>query len=174
MCIPEKMKKIAIFGVSGTGKTSIAQLLAAEIGIPLRSCGTEIKSVAKALGVTITALSDEIHAAIDAETITWTDSQQSCIIEGRFLNDVLYPLEPSIFFVKLVTSPEVRRKRLENRGNVSLSDADFLAIDMIDEEFCRRNYKILCEVHVDSEIDTTLLSVQECVQKIKAMLKPNQ
>jgi cytidylate kinase len=173
MCVSEKMIKIAIFGCSGSGKTTIAQQLAAGIGIPLRSCGTEIKSAAKAHGVSINELSDEIHATIDAETLRWVDSEQCCIVEGRFLAMMLDSTNSSIFFVKLVASCEERRKRLEKRGNVNLSDADLEKIDTIDKEFCCRNYKIFDRVRIDLEIDTTFLSVEECVQKIKAALKAN-
>lgn len=169
MCISKRLI-IAIFGHSCTGKTSIAEPLAEQLGLSIRSCGTEIKRAAKELNVSPQELSDNIHSVIDAETLEWIKSQDSCIVEGRFLDCVLDSIKLGVIFIRLVASESERCVRMQRRQNIRVTSEELQKIDNEDREFRTRNYTSCPEVKTLLDVDTSKLSVEECVSLITTKL----
>jgi cytidylate kinase len=88
---------IAIFGPSCVGKTTLARVLGAKLGIPIRSCGTVLREEAFRLGISLDSISLEVHHRIDAETRNFAEQATgSTIIEGRYLDVVLIGATPNM------------------------------------------------------------------------------
>jgi cytidylate kinase len=161
---------IAIVGTSCTGKTSIAVPLAEELGFVLRSCGEEIKRKAKELNVAINELPDDIHSAIDGETIAWIQANADCIVEGRFLDFVLSPIRAQVILIRLTASDTERCARMQKRGLIDFTTMDLCNLDEIDETFRTRHYKGILQAESSITIDTSSLSAIKCAKLIKSKL----
>lgn len=163
--------KVAIYGSSSTGKTTIAVSLARELEFDLRSCGEEIKKKAKKLNVRIDDITDKVHRTIDNETVQWVKSNDNCIVEGRFLDSVLSEVSDSIFLVKLTATDKERCERMKKRGHTNCTTDDLSEIDKFDGKFRKEHYICSkCIVPVLT-IDTSSFSVEQCINQIKIRLQ---
>src|SRR5258705_4185606 len=108
---------IGLFGLSSTGKTSIARRVMIETNCALRSCGEIVKSRAEFVGVHPNELSDEEHRQIDEDTRKWAIASDPCLVEGRYLDRVLAPIGPRVTLVRLVTTYADRRARRMQRDS---------------------------------------------------------
>ena len=109
------MIKVAIFGASRTGKTTIAYELGSLMTIPVRHCGEIVKRFVRERGLIEGAeLSREDHRQIDDETRNVAEALDSVIVEGRFLNYVLLNVR-SVVFVELTCEIQVRAARYGHR-----------------------------------------------------------
>lgn len=158
--------KIAIYGLSATGKTAIATILATALGYDIRSCGEEVKARTKTLELqSPSALSLSAHEEIDTETrsIAFTPDVD-IVIEGRYLNYVLDGHE-QIIFVELACSDEVRESRIFNK-TIGTKDS----ITNRDDECLRHKLKFYGSSKPNLKhsilIDTTELTIEQCVQRI--------
>ncbi|ADO00762.1 cytidylate kinase-related protein [Citrifermentans bemidjiense Bem] len=163
---------ISFFGSSCTGKSTLARPLAKYLGLPLRSCGEEIKQRAKAIGSSIDDMPISEHLLIDEETIKWASDNCCCIIEGRYLNYVLSSHKHGIILVQLTASATARRNRMALRVGKEVSLDEICEIDRKDQAFRVLNYKSLLPLDPTFTIDTSLLTVNECLELIKTKLKP--
>jgi cytidylate kinase len=159
---------VSIFGQSCVGKSTVAKLLSAELGLPLRSCGEEIKNAAKALGLDFLSLTDEDHREVDRQTLSWALDKCSCIVEGRFLDQVLYGLPVMPFSVCLAANADVRYERSSKRSNGSAEANELIKGDRVDSELRLRLYGDKGVLNPSISIDTSNLTVAECVNQIKA------
>lgn len=158
---------VALFGRSGCGKTSLAEIVSSELGIPVRHCGEEIWKAAAAAGVSFSELPDETHRLVDRQSRVWCAAEGAGmrLIEGRFLDHVLAGL-PDVAFVRLTASIEERARRLAERVRSSSGDKSIVQIDEEDDLFRRRLYRpapIRVGGHV---LDTGGDDAHECARKL--------
>ncbi len=70
----------AIYGHTWVGKTTVARVVAAELRLPLRSCGNVVRERALTLDAGIRELPDVVHQNIDEETSVWVVARQPCVV----------------------------------------------------------------------------------------------
>jgi len=173
MRLPKENLKIAIYGGSGTGKTTVALELAKLLStnVTIRHCGELIKRKSKAIGLrSPSCLSIQDHKTIDEETRQFALNTPGVIIlEGRYLNFVLDGIE-EIFFVQLVCSSEQRTARLARAGrNLGCNH-----IEDLDKEDFQLIMNLYGDVKPDIKhlikVDRTLLSAVDAAKEVlKAM-----
>ena len=162
---------VALFGASCTGKTSIARALSAELTVPLRSCGDAVKGRASELSVAWSKLPDEQHRTVDKETREWCAAMKPCIVEGRFLDHVLAPLQGDTMLIRLAASKEARCARWTSRTGLHAALAEIEEHDEVDRTFRTRLYgesEVLAPLLV---MDTSDQSVKACVRRVKSLLE---
>lgn len=157
-----------LFGSTSVGKTTIAQMLARQLRIPLRSCGDEVRAMAKSVGVSVAELADSAHEAVDRETVAWAVHNRPCVIEGRFLDSVFADGDRARL-IHLACSEATRVARARARVP-SFGLADLRRSDTEDGIFRNRVYRGLSPILPFVTVDTTHLSVQECVECIRSIL----
>jgi cytidylate kinase len=163
---------VALFGRSGCGKTSLAEIISNELGIPVRHCGKEIWKAAAAAGLSLSELSDETHRLVDRQSRVWcaAEGEGMRLIEGRFLDHVLAGL-PDVAFVRLTAPVEERARRLAERVGSSLGNKSIVEIDDEDDLFrCRLYHPVPIDVE-GGELDTGGGDVHECAQKLILLIK---
>ena len=161
----------ALFGASCTGKTTIARALAVELKLPLRSCGDAVRSRARDLSIPWFNLPDEQHRAVDEETRTWCASTQPCIVEGRFLDSVLVPLQDDTVLIQLLASKATRCARWASRAGGPCRPEEIDAHDEADRRFRMRMYDSR-EIFLPAlVINTSRGSIRACAQRVKFLLK---
>jgi cytidylate kinase len=124
MCASKRIV-LAIYGLSCTGKSTIAAKLAALLRVPLRSASVEIRRRASELGVTPNALPMREHKAIDEATRSLaTEAIPGMVIEGTFLDALLSDIS-GIVRIELKCADEERLRRLLGReGSRDLDSRD--------------------------------------------------
>jgi cytidylate kinase len=160
---------VAIFGRSCVGKSRAAEGLAAEFLIPLRACGTEARSVASGLGISVENLTNDHHHQIDAATLEWVSKSPLCIVEGRFLDYVLAQAPGRILAIQLTAHADVRLQRACQRLERSLSMDELERIDRLDDDLTHRLYsgeRLAARI----SFDTSNSLVEECVRQLKALM----
>ncbi|MGH9894300.1 MAG: AAA family ATPase [bacterium] len=165
---------IAIYGPSCTGKTTITGALRDAFGLPLRSCGEEVRRRAEVVGLSWDELPDDQHRAIDTETLLWVASNRPCLVEGRFLDRVLGPLGHDVTFVRLEASAEERLQRWTVRAGRSLSLEELREADALNLAFRARIYMAVESAVPSLILSTSELSVEACVQSLKAFIKADR
>jgi cytidylate kinase len=161
---------VSIFGRSCVGKSTIARALAVDLGIPLRSCGEEIKRAARARGLDFSSLTDDDHRAIDKITRSWVLETCFCLVEGRFLDQVLRSLPISPLSICLTANTDARYERFLKRENRNASMEELIKGDDADEELRKRLYGGTGFLNTSIFIDTSSLTVVACVEHIKARI----
>ncbi len=160
--------KIAIYGLSATGKTVVASTLAQRLGFTIRNCGEIVKSRTKALGLqSPSQLSLNEHMLIDEETRKIASNiHQSIIIEGRYLNNVLSGYD-QIIFVELVCSDHERETRITKRNPSQGIDSFFINDD---KECCDLKQKLYGSLQPELKhsisINTLNHTIEQCAQII--------
>jgi cytidylate kinase len=162
---------IAIFGHSKVGKTSSASTLSRVLGLPLRSCGNELKrrlATAQIVG----DIPDAIHRELDEETFNWalaSSRSSHRLVEGRFLHWVLRGLSPPPYLIRLTAEPIVRLGRMSASNNLGINDV--LTLDAEDEKFCNRLYLGQPPLQPTVSIDTSDMTVESCVDHISGLVR---
>lgn len=159
---------IAIFGSSSTGKTTLARALADRTGRDARYCGDIVQAAANGLQLSLNALPAEEHARIDAETLAWSASHDVGIVEGRFLDQVLSPLAKMICLMEIRADAAVRAERWTNRLGRAQDANDIAHFDQNDEAFRVRNYGLRARLTPNVILETSTLSVDECLERLAA------
>lgn len=160
--------KIAIYGLSATGKTVVASALAQLLGFTIRNCGEIVKSRTKALGLqSPSQLSLNEHMLIDKETREIASNlDQDIIIEGRYLNNVLSGYD-QIFFVELVCSDHEREMRMTGRNPSQSIDNSLINND---KEYCNLRQELYGslppELKHSISINALNNTVEQCAQLI--------
>jgi cytidylate kinase len=160
---------ICIFGFSCVGKSSSATLLANVLCLPLRSCGSAVLAAAHSLGLDIKDLPDDGHRTVDAETVDWARKSGTCIVEGRFLDQVLFGVTEPIFSIQLMANADVRLRRACGRAGHAITMEDLERIDRADREFRSRIYDGRNVIAPSLSVDTSESTVEECVNQIKTV-----
>lgn len=163
---------IAIFGLSGSGKSTVARLLAKELKIPLRECGDFVREVANKKKVAISDVSEDDHRQIDQETCHWVSEMQGCVVEGRFLDAVLRSIPDQVTVVRLDASADARASRLSKRSGRDVSAADVRAMDDEDGNFRQKMYKECLPLAPHIALDTSGYGPDECLSILMTQLFP--
>jgi cytidylate kinase len=163
---------ICLFGASLVGKTTVARSVSSTMGLPLRSCGSIVRAEAAESGVRLADLSDEDHKRIDSQTIAWALKQNSCLIEGRFLDAVFGGTDQLPIMIKLMATDEcrVQRGRVRN-GKSTFSVEDIRRLDAEDAVFRARMFGAHPTVVSRREVDTSGLSVDVCAHTIENLIE---
>lgn len=178
-----KHTKITIGGLSGTGKGTVAKMLAERLGFQLSSAGNFMREIAKEKGyATLLDFQKEIHSenntdfsadtAVDERTKKFALENDNFVIEGRLCAH----MAPFAFKILLTCSDEERFKRVSFRQKVSVEEAEkeTLEREKLYSDFYQRFYKIdnyLDEKYYDFAVDTTNILPEEIVEKIINKLK---
>lgn len=158
---------VCLCGPTCTGKTTIAEIVAEQLKLSLRSCGDVIRKRAASQQVALKDLPDETHREVDQETIEWALANQPCLVEGRFLDTVFSGNSPDVI-VRLQATDDARLQRGRmRRGDFEL--ADLQRYDQDDQQFLRRVYPARTPLDC-IDIDTSNLSVDECVECVRSII----
>lgn len=157
---------ISIYGASAAGKTTIAECVATHLSLPLRSCGSEVRIAAGLLRVELQNLPLVVHREIDAKTVAWALERDPCIVEGRFLDQVLFSIPRHVYSVKLTANEEVRLARLASQAGIAIDDNEVKRSDVSDQEFREKSYGMTEHLPPTLTIDTSKLTVVECVNQV--------
>lgn len=127
---------LAIYGHSGSGKTTVAEIMARRLQLPVRHCGIAVRAAAVEAGASMQSMSFELHRRVDQETVEWCDqhSPNGGIVEGRFLDSVMQARE-DIIFIHLFAQQAERARRMAERSGHALTQEEIIAIDAADDEF---------------------------------------
>lgn len=163
--------KIAIFGASCTGKTVAARALADRMQWELRSCGDIVRQIAKEENTSPNNVSEQAHRTVDAATIELASTGGACVIEGRYLDQVLHDALSDVLLIELLANQAVRCKRMAIRNGRAATSGDIAAEDDADLRFRGRMYADLPHASPAMRICTDDLQVSEVVDLIEAEVR---
>ena len=148
--------KLAIYGSSCTGKTTVSNCLAKELALEVRHCGEQIKEAAVRAGSSPDALPVEQHLLLDSLTRDVVrNAKGGIVVEGAFLDYVLSDVE-DCRLVKLVCLDAERIRRVVSRGSEhSIAERDASDVQLVKKLFGLRAKQ------PDLQIDTTTLTPSE-------------
>jgi cytidylate kinase len=161
---------LCLFGSTCSGKTTVGRTVAARLNVPLRSCGDEVRRVARELDIALEDLPDESHRQIDRDTVAWAVEHQPCIVEGRFLDAVFAGAGTLATLIRLVAS-DARRTARGRAKNFAFTSAQLKQADAEDANLRARIYNAEDEVVPCLTIDTSELTVDESVSRIATKIK---
>ena len=164
---------LCLFGSTCSGKTTVGQAIAARLNIPLRSCGDEVRRLARELDIALQDLPDESHRQIDRDTVAWALKHQPCIVEGRFLDAVFAGSGTPATLIRFVAS-DARRAARWRAKNLAVTSAQLKQADAEDANLRARIYNAQDEVVPCLTIDTSELTVDQSVCRIAATIKDAQ
>lgn len=159
---------IAIFGSSGSGKTSLAGALSSALSLPVRSCGDAVRDLAKFHGCSLLELSEIQHSTVDQQTVAWAQSERCGILEGRFLDRIVHSLTVSYVLVELYAPRQTRRSRILATGK---NFDEVRNIDLADDAFRERMYTANSSRRSAICLNTSELSVEECVAAVTSLVQ---
>jgi cytidylate kinase len=159
-----------IYGPSCVGKTTVAREVATQLDLPLHSCGDKVRQMARGLGVSLDALSDDSHRQIDRDTVAWALDHRPCVIEGRFLDAVFADSTAFATLIFLGASDDPRIVRGRNK-DPSFTFAHLRQVDAHDASFRARVYGSLNNIAPYITIDTSQLTVDECARRIAVAIE---
>ena len=173
---------IALTGLPGSGKTTVASMLAERLGVPWYSMGDLRGKMAADRGITI----DELNALGEKEAFTDNDvdeyqkklgeSGEAFVIDGR----LSWHFIPSAFKVFLSVDPKVAAKRVfeaqkgkarpDEKRYASVEDAERMLAERVasDQRRYRKYYDldIMDQKNYDLWIDTSAMNPQGIVEAI--------
>jgi cytidylate kinase len=152
-----------IFGGSCVGKTTVAKQIAAELGIPLRSCGSAVSERARPLRMNVRDLPDTIHREVDGCTVAWGLANQPCIIEGRYLDAVFAGVRAPVLLIHLTCSEARRQSRRDSSESSPFAMNSVQQADADDANFRTRMFPAPTETIPCLTIDSSEMTVEECV-----------
>lgn len=163
---------VAIFGRSCTGKSSVTRLISGLCSWESRICGDIIRARAAELGVVPEDLSIDEHRRIDTETVAYaTVANESCLVDGRYLNYVLHGCRSSVFLVEFVATQEVRLVRWQQRLGRPVSHEWLSRLDGIDIEFSQQTYADVVPISPQLVLDTADITIRECSELLLLHLR---
>jgi cytidylate kinase len=162
---------VALFGASACGKTALAELAAAELGIAVRHCGREIANAAVAAGHDLAAIPDHLYRALDQQTRDWcTGIKGVVLIEGRFVDRVLEG-RPDAVFVHVKAGLGERSHRLTKRLERPVDEEEVRSIDAEDDLLRLQLYQSSRQISAAHEIVTEGASVLECGHRLVSLIR---
>ena len=166
--------RIAISGTPGSGKTTIAKLLAKKLGYKYYSIGAIRRKMARQLGLTIEELNElgkkkEFTDKLADEFILKQSSNDNIIMEGRMAPLLL----KKSLKIWLTTSEDIAKKRI-SRDGIRIKDKEIEPLKRFEQDIERLKelYGVdISDVKFDLSIDTSDLLLEEVLEKILKYLK---
>jgi cytidylate kinase len=163
--------KLAIYGKSCTGKTTVSNHLGEQLCLGVRHCGDLVREASINAGCSPGALPVAHHRRIDNATRdVILNATGDMIVEGAFLDRVL-PDVPGCTFIKLTCSNPERAKRLASRSSaMSVEDRD-----NSDQQLCNELFADTVVAPATLEVDTTnytALETARCIMEWLHQHKP--
>jgi cytidylate kinase len=172
------MAKITIFGLAGTGTSTVGKRLAAELGYSYHSPGAAFRRKAAELGmnlyqfVELCSREPKYNRELDEEIKIFGEQNDDFLVESR----LAWYFIPDSFKIKLVCKLEARLERVAKRDGVSLEEARKKTL--FREEEGRKQYQEIYGITdfapdslFDCVIDTTTTPVPDIVSSILRSLK---
>ncbi len=172
------MAKITIFGLAGTGTSSVGKKLAQDLGYIYLSSGNIFRAKATSLGLDLHQFEElcisnpEHDKALDTEIEQFGKTHANFVVESR----LAWYFIPDSFKVKLICDFDERLKRVAGRDHMSLDEAK--SKTLFREESGVKRYAETYSItdfapdHIfDLVIDTTETPILDVVEAIKAALK---
>lgn len=166
--------RFVISGRAGTGKSSLARMIASTIGLPMLSIGSNLfRAVAEERGVALAAIDGEalrnraIDEAVDQHVYAFAHAHHACVIEGWAAWHSVGNTSGT-FKVKLACDEVTRFARAASRQEIPFSQAR--------EETLAREAGVAARFahipdwdddrHHDLVIDTTELPLGEVFERV--------
>lgn len=111
------MAKITIFGLAGTGTTTVGKLLAARLNAPFMSSGAMFRAKAEELGLSLYEFvelcnkDDSYNKTLDQQVSDYGKANNHFVFESR----LAWHFIPDSFKVKMVCDLDTRIKRVAGR-----------------------------------------------------------
>lgn len=174
---------IAISGLHGTGKSTIAKKLAEELDLKYYSTGNAFREMADSMEMTLEEFNQyvESHPTIDKKldhkVVDLAKEKDDYVIESQLSG---YLLRDNANYMILLTAPlEIRVKRMAERDGESYDDK--LSETKVRENSEYQRFKDLYNIDVrdndlkketfDLIVDTENLSIQEVLNRILEYIK---
>ncbi|MFH1399560.1 MAG: (d)CMP kinase [Candidatus Woesearchaeota archaeon] len=176
---------ITISGLAGSGKSTVAKLVAQKLGCNHYSAGDLQRELANEHNLTIKqwgeleARDEKYDKMVDDRTVILGKTKDNFVMDG-WLAPKFIPHSIKVF---LTGEEKVRAQRRLNhkRQEEQFTDINQTIIDMRERIKCNRerwlryyNYDLLDERNYDFVIDTTNLSKEEVAQKILDFVHSNK
>jgi len=173
--------RITISGPPGSGKTTVAKLLAKKLGYPLISGGEVFRNKAKEMGMDLIEFSHyaesnpEVDYAIDDEIIRLAGRMEDVVIDSRLGGWMLYRKGIPAFKIYINASSEIRARRIQKRDGGKYEKV--LEAMIARENSEKKRYGELYDIDFsdlsiyDMVIDSDELSPEEIVLKIMDVMQ---
>jgi len=169
--------KVTIFGLAGTGKTSVAEAVASDLGWEFMSNGNLFRELARGQGMAISEFDklvenrQEIDRKVDEQTAEYGRTHDNFIYEAR----LAWYFIPDSVKIKLDCGDDERIRRVAERDNISLQEARKQTLDR--EKTYRPRYESLYGIrdfssdeHFDFILDTTPIDLPTVIANVKAYI----
>jgi len=171
------MAKITIFGLAGTGTSSVGKLLAEKLGYSFVSTGNIFRKKASDLGLSLQKFEElartdpKYDKELDEEIVAFGKANDNFVVESR----LAWFFIPDSVKIKLDCDFDERVRRVSARDGVAFEEGKRLTLirEPADNKRYQEIYGITdidSEKNFDFTIDTTSIPVREVVEKIVAYL----
>jgi len=171
------MVKISLFGIAGTGTTSVGKLVANRLKLEFIYSGNIFREMATKRGLDLYKFSKlcEKDSAIDMELDKKIEKigkeKEDFIIDSR----LAWHFIPTSIKIKLTCNNEIRYERISKRDLISVEDAKKKTEGReISEKMRYYNYYKIKDYtedkHFDLIIDTSNISIEEVARKIEVFV----
>ena len=169
---------ITVSGLSGSGKSEVARMLAKSLMLEYHSTGGIIRDLAKETGKSIVDYckmrGDEVDYMADKESLRLA-MQGNVVLDGRLTGWAAGNLADSRIFV--FCPPEVRASRVSTRDATDFEDAlrNLMRRDVSDRSRYMKLYNIdMLDKSIYDRIIDNSGSFQELEEKVEAIIKSVQ
>jgi cytidylate kinase len=170
--------RILLSGLSGTGSTTAAKRIAADLGLDYLYGGQIFRNLAVERGITLEDLAEslerdpEAEREIDRRLIAAALQRDQILVEGRTIGWI-FPAEVAAIRIWLTCDLEERLRRVQGREHHPRSAENLLRREASDNRRYRALYGIEPEDFspFDLVVDTTHLPVDAVVDQIEAFVR---
>jgi len=172
------MAKITLFGLAGTGTSSVGKALSKKLGYTFMSTGNIFRAKADSLGLTLHQFEElcnqnpEHDKALDQEVKKFGDGNDNFVIESR----LAWYFIPDSIKIKLHCDFSERIRRVAKRDVVTVDKAKELTVAR--EAFGAQRYKDFYGITdfapdsaFDLSIDTTTTPIEKVLERIQSYLE---
>jgi cytidylate kinase len=166
---------VALWGASATAKTTVAERVAARLGVPLRSCGEEIRRAAQKAVVSLAEAPEALHRSVDDATRDWVryHALKGAVLEGRFLDQVLAE-EPGVVLVRVTCESSVRVQRWVDRAGSAFEKDNLAEHDKADDLFRLRMYDSADKGAALFTLDTSSGGVDKWTEELLGLIQESR